>query len=36
MNFQEMGCGVMDWIELAKNRNRWQALVNVIMKLRVK
>jgi hypothetical protein len=27
--------GVMDWIDLALDRNRWRALVNAIMKLRV-
>jgi hypothetical protein len=27
--------GDMDWIDLAQNRNRWQALVNAIMNLQV-
>jgi hypothetical protein len=27
--------GGMDWIELAQDRDRWQALVNGVMKLRV-
>ena len=31
MDFQEMGCGGMDWFELAENR----ALVNAVMNLRV-
>jgi hypothetical protein len=34
MNLQEVGCGGMDWIELALDRNRWLALVNVIMNIR--
>jgi len=35
MDLQEVGCGCMDWIELAQDRNRMQALVNVVMSLRV-
>jgi len=31
MDFQEVGCEGMDWIDLAQNRNRWQALVNAVL-----
>ena len=32
---QEVGCGHMDWIGLAQDRNRWRALVSAVMKLGV-
>ena len=35
MDLQEVGRGNMDWIELAQDRDRWRALVYVVMKLRV-
>jgi hypothetical protein len=32
-DLQEVGCGGVDWIKLAEDRDRWQALVTVVMNL---
>jgi hypothetical protein len=33
MEFQELGCGCMDWIEVDENRDKWRALEYVLMNL---
>ena len=35
MDLQEMGCGHVDWIGLAQDRDGWRKLVNAVMNLRV-
>jgi hypothetical protein len=35
INLQEVGWGGMDWIDMAQDRDRWRAVVNVVMNLRV-
>ena len=35
MDLQEVGCGGMDWIKPAQDRDRWRTLVNAVMNLLV-
>ena len=35
MDLQELGCGHVDWIGLAQDRDGWHKLVNAVMNLRV-
>ena len=34
-DLQELGCGYVDWIGLAHDRDRWRTLVSAVMNLRV-
>ena len=34
MDLREMGCGTY-WIDMAQNRDRWRAVVNAVMNIRV-
>jgi hypothetical protein len=34
MDPREVGCGSMDWIDVAQERDRWRALVNAVINLR--
>ena len=35
MDFQEVGFGDMDWIEMAQDREGWRALLSAVMNLQV-
>jgi hypothetical protein len=35
MDLQEAGCGYVDWIGLAQDRDRWQTVVSAVMNLGV-
>jgi hypothetical protein len=35
MDLQEVGCGSMEWIGLAQDKDSWWTLVNVVMSFRV-
>ena len=35
MDFQDVSCGDVDWMELAQDKDRWRTLVNAVTNLRV-
>jgi hypothetical protein len=35
MYLREVGCGCVDWIQVAQDRDRWRAFVSAVMNLRV-
>ena len=35
MDLQEVGCGYIDWIGLAQDRDRWRTIVSAVMNIRV-
>jgi hypothetical protein len=35
MDLREIGCGGMDWIDLAEDGDQWRALVNTVMNIRI-
>jgi hypothetical protein len=35
MDLQEVGCGGMDWFDVTQERDRWWAVVNAVMNLRI-
>jgi hypothetical protein len=35
MNLRNIGWGGVDWIDLAQDRDKWRALVNTVMNIRV-